>query len=273
MPLAACVLVTSRVAAALAAMVLVRTPRFRLPMMQAIAGAFALLVAARVLTRRLGMIPKRPVPDRSGHCSGRIGALFSATASGVVYAHGAVIIMGPCYLRPPSIFTALLRRSLKRSYRRSTLRRRPAFPLWCAYMPGLPAPSGGRWASIWQCWSAHRRARSSSCSPRETNSARFAGQGSDRGVEVVVLWLAASLFTIISVSLNPVMIVLRLGAPMAKVYRVIGLTFLVATPIACVRFGVLGMAVATLITEGFMALFCAGSVIGSLRAIGDADSR
>jgi O-antigen/teichoic acid export membrane protein len=96
----------------------------------------------------------------------------------------------------------------------------------------------------------------------------FAGERSALGARVFVLWLVASLFTIASVSLNPVMVVLRLDASMAKVYRWTGLTFLVAAPIACAWFGILGMAGATLFTEGFMAFFCATSVMIALRDAG-----
>jgi hypothetical protein len=69
------------------------------------------------------------------------------------------------------------------------------------------------------------------------------------------------------------MVELWLDGQMARVYRYTRLTFLVAAPIACAYFGVLGMATATLITEGFMAVFCAVSVTGGLRRIDRSDAR
>lgn len=276
MPLAARILVTSRVAAAAAAMLLVRTPDdvFIVPATQALAGGVALLAAARMLRRRFGITITRSSPERVRALLRENWTLFSATAWGAAYAHGGVIIMSSMLSAVSIGFYSIAQKISQAFVSMFNVAAQTGLPTLVRSHTHAPERFGGQ-IRLYMALIAGAAAVAllGMFGLREHIYRFFAGQHSDVGVTVFSLWLAASFFTILSVSLNPVMIVLRLDASMAKVYRIAGLTFLVLAPIACMYFGVLGMAAAMLITEGSMALFCTVSVVSGLRRISEARAR
>ncbi len=276
MPLAARILVSCRVVAAVAAMLLVRSPAdaYIVPMMQAIGGAIALVATAGMLRRRFGIVPGRPLPGRSRVLLRENWTLFSATAWGAAYSHGAIIIMSTMLSATSIGFYSIAQKISQAFVSMFNVAAQTGFPTFVR-THGRDAPSFGRQVRFYMVVVVFAAAIAllAMFAVRDTLYVFFAGKHSGAGVQVFSLWLAASLFTIISVSLNPVMVVLRLDGQMARVYRYTGLTFLVAAPIACAYFGVLGMATATLITEGSMALFCAVSVTSGLRRIDRSDAR
>lgn len=267
MPLAARLLVACRVGAAVSAMLLVRTPddAFIVPAAQAVAGAVALLAAARMLKRRYGIEMTRSSPDQVKALFRENWTLFSATAWGAVYAHGGVIIMSTMLSATSIGFYSIAQKISQAFVSMFNVAAQTGFPSFVRSHTQTPKKLG-----VQVRFYIAAVAASAAFSLiimfvlREKIYMFFSGKNSDVGVEVFSIWLAASFFTILSVSLNPVMVVLRLDASMARVYRMAGLSFLVAAPAACLCFGVIGMAGAMLTTEAAMALFCAISVLSGL---------
>lgn len=271
MPLAARILVTCRVGAAVAAMAMVRTPDdlFIVPMTQAIGGMGALIATVLLLKRRFGITPGRPAKGAAWALARENRTLFSATAWGAAYTHGGVIIMSMLLPAVSIGYYSIAQKISQAFVSMFNVAAQTGFPTFVR----THARAGSLFARQVRIYMGVVLAVSASALLimlllREPIYQFFAGERSALGAQVFVLWLVASLFTIASVSLNPVMVVLRLDASMAKVYRWTGLTFLVAAPIACAWFGILGMAGATLFTEGFMAFFCATSVMIALRNAG-----
>lgn len=268
MPLAARILVVSRVGAAAAAMLLVRGADdiVIVPATQALAGAGALAAAIHVLKRRLDIRLTRSAPEQTRAMFRDNWTLFSATLWGAVYAHGGVIIMSTM-LTTTSIGVYSIAQKISqavvsmfnvaaqtgfptfvRVHTRSPERLGPQVRVFMAAVGGAAAIGLLALALL-----------------RYQIYGFFSGQHSPVGVTVLLIWLAASFFTILSVSLNPLMVVFRLDAAMARVYRLIGLSFLIGAPIACHLFGVFGMAAAMLVTEAVMACFCISIVISAMR--------
>lgn len=276
MPLAARILVTCRVGAAAAAMLMVRAPGdlFVVPMTQAIGGMIALVVTGRLLKRRFGIAPGRPAKGAARALARENRTLFSATAWGAAYTHGGVIIMSMLLPAVSIGYYSIAQKISQAFVSMFNVAAQTGFPTFVR----SHARANSMFARQVTIYMAVVLAVSATAllvmlALREPIYHFFAGERSALGAQVFVLWLVASLFTIASVSLNPVMVVLRLDASMARVYRLTGLTFLVAAPIACAWFGILGMAGATLVTEGFMAFFCAASVMIALRRTAGTEPR
>ena len=276
MPLAARVLVSCRVAAAVAGLILVHSSHdvFIVPMTQALGGVVALVATTFVLKRRFDIVPGRPSGRQTRELMKENWTLFSATAWGATYTHGGVIIMSTMLTTTSIGFYSIAQKLSQAFISMFNVAAQTGFPSFVRSYSRAAASFSRqvRWYMAAVIVAA-ASALLVMFLTRHQLYRFFAGQPSDLGVEVFSLWLASSLFTIISVSLNPVMVVLRQDGQMAKVYRAIGLSFLVAAPFVCSYFGILGMAAATLVTEGFMALFFAVSVTGGLRRIGYADAR
>lgn len=271
MPLAAKILVTCRVFGAVIAMILVRSPDdvFVVPMAQAIAGVVALIAGTIMLKKRYGIVPRRPAPNQAGHLLRENWTLFTATAWGAAYTHGGVIIMSTMLPITSIGYYSIAQKISQAFVSMFNVAAQTSFPTFVRSHAHAVAPFGRQVRLyIAVVIAAAVSALFVMILARNKLYMFFAGQHSDLGVDVFLLWLAISLFTIVSVSLNPVMVVLRLDRSMARVYRGAGLTFLASAPIACAYFGVLGIAAATLVTEGFMALFCAVSVISEFRRVG-----
>lgn len=274
MPLAARILVTCRVGAAVAAMVLVRTPDdvFLVPMTQTIGGAIALLATAWLLKRKLGIKFEKPSLKQIKILLKDNWTLFSATAWGAVYAHGGVIIMSTMLTTTSIGFYSIAQKISQALVSMFNVAAQTSFP---AFVRSHARTAGALNGQVRLYMAVVVTAAALTLFAmfllRSELYLFFAGRYSTLGVQVFALWLAASLFTVISVSLNPIMVVLRLDTNMAKVYRITGLSFLVVAPIACLYFGVLGMAATMLITECFMASFCIISVARSLRHIDASD--
>jgi polysaccharide transporter, PST family len=263
MPQAARILVICRIAAAAAAILLVQKPgdAFIVPMAQAIAGSVGFCAAIWSLRKQFAIrLGKARASDVRALLKGN-WPLFSATAWGAAYSHGAVLIMGAMLTATNVGYYSIAQKISQACVSMFNVAAQTGFPTFVRshdkepgpfrrniiiYLGAVGALSAGALILMYLM--------------RATIYAFFAGHSSDLGVTVFTIWLVASFFTVISVSLNPVMIALRLDQQMARVYRFTGLTFLVFAPIACLNYGVVGMAAATLFTEMFMALFCTFSV-------------
>lgn len=270
MPLAARLIVTCRVGAAVLAMLLVRTPEdaFIVPATQAVAGAVALLAAARMLKRRYGITMTRSLPAEVKGLFSENWTLFSATAWGAVYAHGGVIIMSTMLSTTSIGFYSIAQKISQAFVSMFNVAAQTSFPSFVRSHIRAPGKLGAQVRLyIAAVAVAAAMALLIMFALREHIYIFFSARHSDVGIMIFSIWLATSFFTIISVSLNPVMIVLRLDSSMAVVYRLVGLSFLIAAPIACIYFGVIGMASTMLVTEAAMALFCATSVLGGLNFI------
>lgn len=270
MPIAARILVSCRVAAAVVGITLVRGPTdtFIVPMTQAVGGIVALLAAAIALRRRYGIMPGLAEPRYARQLLGENWTLFSATAWGAAYTHGGIIIMSTMLSSTSIGFYSIAQKISQAfvsmfnvaaqtgfpSFVRSHQRDATAFARQIRMYMALVVTASA--AALFVLFLA-----------RDPLYTFFAGRYDATGVTVFVLWLAASLFTITSVSLNPVMVVLHRDGAMARFYRFTGLMFLICAPVACHFFGVIGMASAMLITEGLMALFFALSVRHGLRHV------
>lgn len=268
MPVAARILVSCRVAAAVIGMIFVRGPAdaFIVPMAQAMGGFIALLTASVAMKRRYGIVPGLVAAGQARRLLSENWTLFSATAWGAAYAHGGIIIMSTMLSSTSIGFYSIAQKisqafvsmfnvaaqtgfpSFVRSHQRDVMIFARQIRLYMALVVTASA------AALFVLFLA-----------REPLYTFFAGRHDATGVTVFVLWLVASLFTITSVSLNPVMVVLRRDGAMARFYRLTGLLFLACAPVACHFFGVIGMASAMLATEGLMALFFAASVWQGLR--------
>ena len=276
MPLAARILVTCRVAAAAAAMLLVRTPDdvFLVPLAQAVGGVIALAATVRILRKRFAIRIGRPARGAARGLARENWTLFSATAWGAAYTHGGVIIMSTMLSTSAIGYYSIAQKISQAFVSMFNVAAQTGFPTFVR-AHARAAASFGRQIKTYMTVVvvASTAALIIMFGLRRPIYHFFAGEQSDLGIKIFVVWLAASLFTITSVSLNPVMVVLRLDVSMARVYRWTGLTFLAGAPIACAYFGTLGMAGATLVTEGFMALFCSVCVIGGLRRMADSTAR
>jgi PST family polysaccharide transporter len=275
MPLAARILVTCRMGAAVTAMLLVRTPddAFIVPMTQAAAGIFALLFAERLLRNRFSIKLSKSSFLEIKNLFRNNWPLFSATAWGAVYAHGGIIIMS-IMLPPSSIGLYSIAQKISQALvSMFNVAAQTAFPSFVRSQTKAPEKLESKvkiyLASVLSIAAVTLLIM---FALKEGIYTFFAGELSARGTHVFGLWLAASFFTILSVSLNPVMVAFQLDAAMASVYRIVALAFLVVAPIACWHFGVLGMGLAMLVVEGAMALFCAMSVWGSFRRMNQAST-
>jgi PST family polysaccharide transporter len=267
MPLAARILVVCRVGAAAMALALVRTPDdvFIVPMTQAIGGSVALSAAVFTLRRRVGITPGLPAWRRIGDLLRQNWKLFSATAWGATYTHGGVIIMSTMLPTSSIGYYSIAQKISQAFVSMFNVAAQTFFPSFVR-MHKRAAGSFGLQVRVYMLVivAAAAAALAIMFALRYPLYGFFAGTHSEMGVTIFSIWLVVSLFTIVSVSLNPIMVVLRLDAQMASVYRGVGLIFLIAAPVACAYFGVLGMATATLVTEAVITLFFALGVFAGL---------
>lgn len=265
MPTAARILVSSRIASVSLAVFLVRGPEdiYVIPMTQAICGAGALLIVTFVLSRKFQITLKTPSKASIRKLLKENWSLFSATFWGAVYSHGAIIIMSTMLSHSTIGLFSIGQKISQAVVTIFNVTAQTAFPLFVRtrsnknfreqvqyYMLGVTLAAGSSLIAL----SIMRR----------PVYEFFAAQNSSLGVGIFEIWLAASFFTIISVSLNPIMVTLRFDGSMARVYRYLGLAFLGAAPLACASAGGVGMAFTILITELLMAGFCVVSVLVAL---------
>lgn len=260
MPAAGRILVTCRVGAAAAALLLVRGPQdlVIVPLTQAIGGLAALAAAALVLRRRFGIVPGRPAPGDCRRLLADNRSLFSATAWGASYTHGAVIIMSTMLTTTAIGFYSIAQRIAQAVVAMFNVLAQTGFPLFVR-RHGRAERSFGRPVALYMAaiMGMAMVGLLVVFAVREPVYLFFAGRIEDGAITIFTLWLVAALFTIASVALSPLLVVLRLDARMARVYRSVGVAFLIAAPLACARFGALGMMVTVLLAEVAMALFFA----------------
>lgn len=272
MPLAARILVTCRVIAAVTALALVRAPDdiYMVPLTQAVSGMAALAVAVVMLRRRYDI--------RTGRQSARLTLasgrklladnwkLFSATAWGATYTHGAVIIMSTMLPATSIGYFSIAQKISQALISMFNVVAQTAFPTFVRMHSRAERRFSRRvGAYITVVLVAAVGVLGTMFLLRTELYSFFAGERNQTGVLIFSLWLVTSLFVIFSVSLNPMMVVLGLDGLLARVYRLTGIAFLVAAPFACAHFGAIGMTFATMTVEGAIALFFAVCVRNGLR--------
>lgn len=268
MPVAARILVVTRVTAAIAALALTRSPSdaFVVPMSQALGGIVALAAAAFFLKRRYGIHLRRSERTEILGLVRSNWKLFSATAWGATHTHGSIVFMG-IFLPATSIgFYSIAQRISQAFVSIFNIAAQTGFPSFVrahARQSEYLAQQVRTYLQI-VCVCA------ATCLIgmyvlREPLYRFFAGKHSDLGVAIFSIWLFASFFTVISVSLSPLMVALHLDSRMASVYRITGIGFIVLAPIATIYLGAVGVALATLFPECFMAIYCLVVVSRALR--------
>jgi PST family polysaccharide transporter len=267
-PVAARILVTTRVLAAVSALVLVRTPAdtFVVPMTQACGGIIALLASTIFLRRRYGLKVLMVAPRRVLDLARENFPLFSATAWGAIHTHGSIIIMGA--LLPPrsvgfysiaerisqafvSIFNIAAQTGFP-SLVRGHARQDPAFAQQVrSYLIIVSVISAICLGTIFAV--------------RAPLYYFFSGERSEVGLTIFSIWLFSSFFTVLCVSTSPILVAMHLDLSLAKVYRITGLGFIIIAPLAAYYLGGIGMALAALFPQCFMAIYC---LIAVDRALG-----
>ncbi len=268
-PKAARILVTTRFLAAGSAFALIRSPAdtYVVPMTQAIAALIALIAA--------GMLFRRSLPLRSnGTAKADIKILlrdnwklFSATAWGIVHAYGTIIIIGVMLPAQSVGFYSIAERISQAFVSLFNIAAQTLFPtlvrrfargdegfarmvkMYLLSVAGISALMLGVIFFM-----------------RETVYSFFAGQHNAAGITIFTIWLFASFFTVICVSLSPVMVAMHRDRSLASIYRFTGLTFLVLAPVLVRAYGVVGMAFAALFPQLFMGLYFVVTVNRALRS-------
>lgn len=258
-PVSARILVSTRVMAAVAGLLLVRSPAdaFVVPMTQAIGGIVALGAAAVSLRRRYGIRirhGRRPALSALVRDNWK---LFSATAWGATHTHGSIILMGILLSTTSIGFYSIAQRISQAFVSMFNIAAQTGFPSFVrAY--ARQATSFGTSVRLYLVIVSVGAAICliGMFLLRSPLYGFFSGQQSKLGLTIFSIWLFASFFTVISVSLNPIMVALNLDSRMASVYRITGIGFLVLAPICSAYLGAIGVALATLFPECFMAIFC-----------------
>lgn len=268
MPTAARILVSSRIVSVVLAALLVRGPEdvYIVPMTQAICGVGALVVVTSVLRKKFQITMTMPRSDSVRELLRENWSLFSATVWGAAYSHGAIIIMSTMLSHSSIGLFSIGQKISQAVVAMFNVSAQTAFPLFVRtrtsrsfreqvqyYMFGVILAATSSLLAIWII--------------RHAVYEFFAAQNSFAGVAIFEIWLVASFFTIISVSLNPIMVTLRSDDLMARIYRLLGLAFLGVAPLACAFAGGVGMAVTILIVEALIAGFCVVSVLVNLGKI------
>jgi PST family polysaccharide transporter len=258
-PAAARILVITRILAAGAALLLVHSPAdaFIVPMTQAIGGLVALAAATSFLNRRYGIRLRRSNRSQTKRLLRDNWKLFSATAWGATHTHGSIIIMGALLPATSIGFYSIAQRISQAFVSMFNIAAQTGFPIFVrAY-----ARQAASFAPQVKLYLGMVSAAAAICLLgmfllRQPIYGFFAGQRSELGLTIFSIWLFASFFTVISVSLNPIMVALHLDSRMASVYRVTGIGFLILAPITSFYLGAIGIALATLFPECFMAIYC-----------------
>lgn len=258
-PVAARILVITRIIAAVLALVLVRSPSdaFVVPMTQAFAGIAALFAATNVLNRRYRIRIRHASKAQVMNLLRENWKLFSATAWGAVHTHGSIILMGALLPASTIGFYSIAQRISQAFVSMFNIAAQTGFPIFVR----AQARRAASFAPRVRYYLLIVSAAAAVCLLlmfvlRDPIYAFFAGRHNDMGVTIFSIWLFASFFTVVSVSLNPIMIALHQDRRMASVYRITGIGFLVLAPIGAAYVGAIGVALAMLFPECFMAIYC-----------------
>lgn len=268
-PKAARILVITRFLAAGSAMALIRSPAdtYVVPMTQAVAALISLIAAGMLLRPSLSLRWRGSARADVKSLLRSNWKLFSATAWGIVHAYGAIIIIGVMLPAQSVGFYSIAERisqafvslfnvaaqTLFPTLVRQFARRDEGFARMVkAYLLSVAGISALMLGSIFLV--------------RGPVYSFFAGQHNADGIKVFTIWLFASFFTVICVSLSPVMVAMHRDKSLANIYRFIGLTFLVLAPMLVHAYGVVGMAFAALFPQLFMGLYFVATVNRALRA-------
>ena len=267
-PKAAKLLVATRFLAAGGALLLVRSPAdtYVVPMMQAIAGLIALALAALLLKRAMSFC-------MTGTTTGDITSLlhdnwklFSATAWGILHTYGSIVIIGAMLPAQSVGFYSIAEKISQAFVSFFNIAAQTAFPTIVRRF----SSSNKNFPKIIRLYlalvtSAAAIMLTMMFLARQYIYSFFAGQQSSSGLAVFSIWLFASFFTVICVSLTPVMVAMHRDVSLARIYRFTGVTFLIGAPVLVHSFGVVGMAMAALYPQCFMALYLLYTVKRGLR--------
>ncbi len=271
MPSAARILVTSRLAAAAAALLLVRSAGdiYLVPMTQALGGIASLAIATVMLRRRYGITPRLARRAEAVTMLRQNWTLFSATAWGATYVYGNVLIMSTMLSTTSIGFYSIAQRIAQAFVSMFNIVAQTAFPNYVRSHRRSGGQGLRRQVALYMALVALATliAVAIMYALRYQIYGFFAGELNETGVTVFVIWLIAAIFMIIGVSLNPLMVVLHRDDQMARIYRWTGLAFLLCAPFACAQFGIIGMASAIVLTEFSIAFFFALVVWRGLREV------
>jgi PST family polysaccharide transporter len=267
-PASARILVSTRVLSAVSAIMLVRTPAdtYIVPMTQALGGIIALVAAAMVLRRSFAIRFQKPTRADFDGLLRENWKLFTATAWGGVHTHGSIIIMG-ALLSPTSIgFYSIAQRISQAFVSVFNIAAQTVFPSFVrAYARQSDAVDRQTKTYVGLAAACAFLCLTALFILREPIYYFFSGERSALGIAVFSIWIFASFFTVISVSLNPIMVAMNFDGPLARVYRFTGLAFLIGAPIGSLYLDAVGVALATLIPECVMAIYCLAVVFRGAR--------
>ena len=198
MPLAARILVVCRIGAAVAALMLVRTRDdvFVVPMMQAIGGVAAIVLATVALHRRYGIVAGRPRLVDVRTLLRENWSLFAATAWGAVYSHGAVIIMSSMLSATAIGYYSIAQKISQAFVSMFNVAAQTAFPSLVRLRNRGHTEMFGRQINFMIVTVAIAAVSTlfAIFVLREPIYMFFAGRDSARGLTIFSLWLAASFF-------------------------------------------------------------------------------
>lgn len=259
MPAAARMVILTRVCSALAALALVRSPAdaYLVPLTQAVGSGVALAWAVYFLRVRLDIgVSLKARRAALIELVQENRALFSATAWGAAYAHGAVIIMGLMLSAQTVGYYSIAQRICQAMVSMFSVLPQTLYPHLAqasAERPqALPRLVAGYIGSV--------ALLAAICAigvfaAREHVYYFFSGEVGGHGATILAWWLAISFFTILSVSMGPVLLSLNLDKSMADTYRIVGVAFLILAPAACALFGAFGMLAALLLVGVVIAAY------------------
>jgi PST family polysaccharide transporter len=245
-PKAAKILVATRFLAAGAAISLIRSPSdtYIVPMTQSLAALISLILAANLINRSLSFRLVRVTVVEIQALAHDNWKLFSATTWGIIHTYGSIIIIGVMLPTQSVGFYSIAERISQAFVSFFNIAAQTTFPTLVRRF----ARSDERFSSTIKVYLLavtviSLLALSVAFLARSHIYYFFAGQGSVAGLTVFTIWLFASFFTVICVTLTPVMIAMNRDSNLASIYRFTGITFLITAPFLVYFYGVVGMAV------------------------------
>lgn len=268
-PKAAKILVATRFIAAGGALFLIRSPSdtYVVPMAQAVAGSTALAFAVALLSRSLSFRAVRTTTAEIQNLLRDNWKLFSATAWGILHTYGSIVIIGAMLPAQSVGFYSIAEKISQAFVSFFNIAAQTAFP---TIVRRFSSQSKDLSKTI-RIYLAVVTSTSAFILigmflARQQIYSFFAGQHSPAGLSIFSIWLFASFFTVICVSLTPVMVAMHRDISLARIYRFTGITFLIGAPALVHFFGVVGMAMAALYPQCFMGLYLLVTVERGLRS-------
>lgn len=269
-PKAARILVTTRFLAAGLSVALIRSPEdiYVVPMAQSLVGIVALLAAGKYFHQILPLKASPTMVDDMREMLFDNWKLFSATKWGIIHVYGSTVIVGIMLPIQSVGFYSIAEKLSQAFVSIFNIGAQTTFPSFVRRFSG----ERDRFEKSIQIYIIIISVISfltlaAAFAIRYEIYVFFAGKSSSEGVNVFSIWLFSSFFTVISVSLTPVMVAMHQDANLAKIYRFTGLTFLIIAPILVHFYGATGMAIAALYPQSFMAVYLLFAVRRALKVM------